>query len=137
VAHVDQLHADAVLGLLEVALTNPTLTVYDGLVPEIEVPQLYVLVYFNTSRPKMTSLKSISDHAATLAILHCVGPNAMAARAVAGRVAAALLDVVPTIPGRVCWPVRDDGTLPPRRDETTGVPVMDQIVNYRLESVPG
>jgi hypothetical protein len=138
VPRVEQQHADAILGLLRTALVNPVLPVHDGEVPkEPETPELpYVLVYLYTTRPDGTSLKNESDRAVTQAILHCAGANAVAARAVAGRVADAILDVKPTIPGRVCWPIRDDGSLPPDRDDTTGHPVMDQIVNYRLESVP-
>ncbi len=140
-AHVEQLHADAILGRLAAAPpVSPPLTVYDGAVPprpEDREP-VYVLVYFYTTRPGGTSLTSDSDRAVTRAICHCVGPNAIAARAVAGRVAAALLDARVTIPGRVCWPIRDDGTAqPPRRDETAGTLVMDAVVTYRLESVPG
>jgi hypothetical protein len=91
-----------------------------------------------TTRPDGTALTGDSDHAVTRAICHCVGGNAIAARAVAGRVTAGLLDVRPVIAGRVCWPIRDDGSAqPPRRDQSTGPTVMDQVVSYRLESLPG
>lgn len=141
--HVEQLHADAILGRLAAAPpATPPLVVYDGATPDdpSELASEYVLVYFYTTRPNGTSLTSESDRAVTRAICHCVaiGPGgASAARAVAGRVAAALLDAKLTIPGRVCFPVRDDGApQSPRRDETTGPLVMDQVVTYRLESVP-
>jgi hypothetical protein len=141
VAHVEQLHADAVLGLLAQAPpATPALVVYDGETPANpdQLATEYVLVYLYTTRPDGTALTGDSDRALTRAICHCVGGNAIAARAIAGRVAAALLDVVPTITGRTCWPIRDDGSAqPPRRDQSTGPTVMDQVVVYKLESVPG
>lgn len=141
VAHVEQLHADAILGRLAAAPpVTPALVVYDGAVPPNPADRAanYVLVYLYTTYPTATSLTHDQDRAVTRAICHCVGANATAARAVAGRVASALLNAKVTIPGRECFPVRDDGTAqPPRRDETTGPLVMDLIVTYRLESVPG
>lgn len=140
-AHVEQLHATAILNLLAAAPpASPALAVYDGKTPDNpdDLASEYVLLYMFTTRPDGSALTNESDRAVTRAICHCVGGNAVAARAVAGRVAAALLDVRPAVAGRVCFPIRDDGSAgPPRRDDTTGVTVMDQVVNYRLESVPG
>lgn len=133
---------NAILALLAAAPpASPPLVVYDGVVPVVP-PALppsppYVVVYFSTTTPEGTSLTSTSDRAVTRAFCHCVGADAIAARAVAGRVHAALLDVVPAIAGRVCWPLRDDNSgSPPDRDETLGPLVMDQVVVYRLESLP-
>lgn len=138
---VEQLHADAILALLASAPpASPALVVYDGEAPKdpANLAPEYVLVYLYTGRANGTALTNVSDRALTRAICHCVGGDAKAARAVAGRVAAALLDVTPAIAGRKCWPIRDDGTAgPPRPDQATGQMVMDQIVNYRLESLPG
>lgn len=141
-AHVEQLHRDAILGRLHAALpVSPPLVVYPGGIPDDpnELAAAYVLVYFYTTRPDGTSLTNKSDRAVTRAVCHCVGRNDIAAGAVAGRVASALLDVVPAIEGRVCFPIRDDGSAqPPRPDEPSpGLRFMDQIVTYRLESVPG
>ena len=136
-AWVEQAHADAVLGLLaDAPPASPALVVLDGQVPDGTEPP-YVLVYPSTTTPTGTSLTSDQDRAVTRFYCHCVGADAKAARAVAGRVAAALLNVTPTITGRVCWPIRDDDAgAPPDKDETTGVLVMDQLAVYRLESVP-
>lgn len=138
-AWVEQLHADAILALLAAAPGSPALVVYDGKVPDpptVASPP-YVLVYLATTTPTGTSLTSSQDRAVTRAYCHCVGADAKAARAVAGRVHAALLNAKPTITGRVCFPIRDDDSGgPPDRDETTGVLVMDQVSVYRLESVP-
>lgn len=136
-AWVEQAHADAILSLLAAAPpVSPALIVHDGKVPEGAEPP-YALVYITTTTPTGTSLTNDQDRAVSRAYVHCVGADAKAARAVAGRVDAALLNVKPTITGRVCWPIRDDDSgSPPDRDETTGVLVMDQISVYRLESVP-
>jgi hypothetical protein len=140
VPHVEQEHADAILALLAAAHpVSPALVVYDGKSPEdpANLAAEYVLIYMYTTRPDGSALTNGSDRAVTRAICHCVGGDAKAARAVAGRVASALLDVAPAIAGRRCFPIRDEGSQPPRRDEATGVMVMDQLVTYRLESVPG
>lgn len=140
-AHVEQLHADAILNLLAGAPPpTPALVVYDGKAPDdpAALATEYCLVYMYTTRPDGTALTNASDRAVTRAVCHCVGADARAARAVAGRVASALLDVVPTIAGRTCFPIRDDGApQPPRPDNSTGPLVMDQVVTYRLESLPG
>jgi len=130
-----QAHADAILGLLR---ADPDLTVYDGHVPDGgELP--YVLVYIADSDPQQANSHSLtveSTRHVTWAYCHCVGANAIAARAVAQRVRAALLDVTPTIPGRTCWPIRREEGQPAERDESTGQVVVDLVDVYRLESVP-
>lgn len=135
-AWVEQAHADAFLGLLQ---ADTDLVVYDGKVPDLPavVAKQYVLLYFDTTTPEGTSLTGEQDRAITRAYCHCVGADAKASRAIAGRVAARLLNAVVSVAGRVCWPIRDDGSGgPPDRDETTGVQVMDGVSVYRLESVP-
>lgn len=135
-AGVKQQHATAILDLLE---ADPNLVVYDGKVPDKPNPVAaqYVLVYLTTTTAKVSSQKGMQDWSTTRAYCHCVGADATAARAISGRVANLLLNVTPTITGRVCWPIRDDDSgSPPDRDETTGVLVMDQVDVYRLESVP-
>jgi hypothetical protein len=130
-------HAAAILALLDADNTAPALVVLDGKVPTGTVAP-YVLVYFaaydsETSRP----LTLASQRAVVRAYCHSVGGNAKAARIVADRVRVALLDVVPTVAGRKCFPIRREDSQPPQRDESTGTTVMDQIDTYRLETVPG
>jgi len=55
---------------------------------------------------------------------------------VADRVAAALLDAIPVVTGRTCFPIRWEDGAPPQRDEATGSTVMDVIDTYVLRSVP-
>lgn len=130
-----QAHADAILGLLR---ADPDLTVHDGHVPDGSEPP-YVLVYVADADPEQSesaSLTTESERHVTWAYCHCVGANQIAARAVAQRVRAALLDVTPTIPGRSCWPIRREEGQPAQRDESTGQVVVDLVDVYRLESVP-
>lgn len=140
---VEQAHADAILALLEAALPlSPPLVVYDGAAPA-DPAEAYVLVYIATTTPSGTSLTSVHDRAVTRAYCHCVGRTklpgnaATAARAVAGRVSNALLNVKPTIAGRVVFPIRDDGSdNPPQRQESTGWTMLDRTLVFRLESSP-
>lgn len=139
-AHVEQQHADAILALLRADIGPPPLNVYDGKAPDPldgPIPTEYLLVYFYTTRPDGTSLTNEQDRAVTRAVIHCAGANAIACRAMAGRAAAALLNVTPSIEGRECWPIRDDNSPGrPEPDDSTNTRVMSQIVIYRLESVP-
>lgn len=133
-------HAAAVLALLNAVDDPPPLVVIDGLntdpITRKSVPAPYVLVYFDrTGRDVNFAGRT---HSFTMGITtHCVGGSPRAARMVADRVDAALLDVTPTVAGRKCFPIRwdsDGGTV---RDETVpGQPVLDQIAMYVLRSVP-
>jgi hypothetical protein len=121
--------ADAFLALLATAPGGPqALAVYDGAVPDGPAPAYAVPV---------TLASTVID---ALAYVHCVGAEpqaARAARAVAGRVRAAVLDQVLTVPNRQCFPIRWDSGQPPVRNELTGLVVFDQVDVYRVRSVPG
>jgi hypothetical protein len=137
----DDPHAVAILGLLRAV---PDLMVYppadgegDGqIVPTVGTPP-YVVAYIQVSYALGPTIDLLSSRAVVRATCHSVGANDIAARVVAGRVRAALLDVVPTIPGRKPYPIRYDDGQPPRPDESTGPLVVDQVDVYRLESLPG
>ena len=133
---LDQAHAAAGLNLLR---ADTALTVHDGRVPDGAVPP-YVVVYTTVEWPTDDPDNGI-DHLSTTCVTrwfcHCVGSNAAAARAVAGRVRVALLDVRPPIPGRVCERIKSEAaSAPPRRDESTGRLVMDAVQVYRMRSRP-
>lgn len=133
-----QAHADAVLALLRAAPGLPSLVVHDGKVPDGAGPP-YVLVYLHAETPELSDSRSVQGRSERFVLnvyCHSVGGAASASRAVAQRVRGALLDVTPTIGGRRCWPIRHTESQPPRRDESTGPLVMDQVDVYRLESVP-
>lgn len=137
-------HVDAFLDLLRAAPpTSTPMLVYHGRVPKDAVAP-YVLARFLTSRPDGTSLTNEQDEAVTRAILHCVGGaavdgDAATVTAVVDRVELAVLGVTPTVSGRSCWPIRDEGdSSPPELDETDALKaVWTQRVAYRFASIPG
>jgi hypothetical protein len=131
-----QAHADAILALLR---ADASLTVYpdaSGKIPAGAAPP-YVRVYMHVERPLGPTMDMVSSRVVARAICHSVGANDIAARAVAQRVAARLLDVRPVIAGRTAWPIRHEQNQPPARDESTGTVVIDQVDVYRLETLPG
>jgi hypothetical protein len=137
-----QAHANAILGLLAADIGPPALATLDGFVPAGQLPP-YVVVYFSIASPGGTvaadkvSLDFNSTVMDVNAYCHCVGGNAIAARAVESRVRTALLDVTPVITGRGCFPIRHVDAMPMQRDESTGPLVMDVVDVYCLVSVPG
>jgi hypothetical protein len=137
--------ADAFLALLAAASGSPALAVYDGSVPDSPEPA-YALVYFyietpdGEAAPDAVSLNFDSDVIDAWAYVHCVGSQpqaARAARAVSGRVRAAVLNKTLTVANRSCFPIRWREGQSPIRDETTGLVVFDQIDVYGWRSVPG
>lgn len=132
-------HAAAVLALLNAVDDPPPLVVLDGSNTDAATrksyPPPYVLVYFDAGRPDL-SFRGRSHTFALGITCHSVGGSARAARMVADRVEAALLDIAPTVAGRSCYPIRWDSGAPPSRDEQTGSLVMDQVDVYVLRSLP-
>lgn len=130
-----------VLERLASAPGTPALVVHDGMVKKGSTPP-YVVVYFSVLapsaqvEPQAVSIETTYDFLDVAAYCHCVGVDAAAARSVAARVSGRLLGVVPQIAGRDCTPVWHDDGSPPTRDETTGVPVFDQVDVYRFKSYP-
>jgi hypothetical protein len=133
-------HCDAFLALLAAAPGGPPiLTVLDGKVPDGTDPP-YALVYFyvetpdGLTAPGWLSLTLASTAINARAYVHSVGgePQApKAARAVAGRVRAAVLDQVLTVAGWSCNPIRWLEGQPPRRnEEVPGAAVFDQVDIY-------
>jgi hypothetical protein len=138
---LDQLHINAGLGLLR---ADGSLTVYPDTEGNTPLPASradhYVRVYTSIERPAEHGNNNLGGASSTWTVrwyCHCVGPNEYSAAAVGMRVRAALLDVRPTIAGRTCGLIRQDAGNPPTRDETTGVPVMDEVTVYRLVTGPG
>lgn len=132
---LDQALADVGLNLLRADLGPPALVVFDGAVPDPTPAPPYVLVYFYVDRPSEHPDNSGDGRSRVFVarwICHCVGANAMAARAVAQRVRTQLLDQRVTVPGLASGLIRHDESVPPTRDETTGVLVMDAVEVFRL-----
>jgi hypothetical protein len=133
-------HAEAVLSLLRQV---PDLVVFpeengtgDGkLVPDGTEPP-YVAVHFHREYGEAEDATGATTRIVLRPICHCVGETQMAAQAVSTLVAGALLDVTPSIPDRECFPIRHEGSVPARDDESTGRRVVDLTETYRLETVP-
>lgn len=132
---IDQAIANAVLALLQ---ADGNLTTYDGAVPSNPTPDPpYAVIYYYFTRPHddpdlsltFTSRVWVADF-----IVHAIGGNAIAARAVAERVRTNLLDVVPVVAGLTCGPIRMENSEPPTRDETTGPPYFDAVTAYRMRA---
>lgn len=134
-------HANAFLALLQAV---PGMTTYDGAVPRAPTvpPERYALVYFSienpdgVAAPDKTSLTFDAVAINARAYVHCVGGNAMSARAVSGLVRDAVLNVTPSVAGRSCFPIRWLEGQPPQRDESSGPLVMDLVDVYGWTSVP-
>lgn len=132
-------HVAAVTALLAV---DATLRWHEAVVPAGAATP-YVKLDFYVQRPDgLISPDKISLSAASTVIevwvyAHCVGVNPTSARAVSGRVAAALLDARPAVAGRECSPIHWRDGQPPTTDESTGSPVIDQVDVYTFTSVPG
>jgi len=137
----DDPHAVAILTALRAV---PNLTVYppENMQPGVEMVPAgarppYVVVYIQVTYALGPTIAMQSSRGIARATCHSVGLTDTAARVVAGLVRGALLDVVPTIAGRRCWPIRYDDGQPPRTDESTGRLYVDQVDVYRLETLPG
>lgn len=135
---------DAFLALLAAAPGSPALVVCDGNVPDGTTAP-YALVYFyietpdGLAAPDAVSLNFDSDVIDAMAYVHCVGaePQApRAARGVAGRARAAVLNQTLTVVNRSCFPIRWREGQPPVRNEDLGTVVFDQVDVYGWRSVP-
>ncbi|SCL21706.1 hypothetical protein [Micromonospora inyonensis] len=133
----DDPHATAFLSLLRAV---PGLRVFpdgEGGTPTATTALPYVVAWISVRYDLGPTIEGRSSRGVATATVHSVGANDTAARITAGRVRVALLDVVPAMTGRRPYPIRQDASLPPDVDESTGRRVFDQIDQYRLESLPG
>lgn len=134
-------HAQAFLALVGTDVGPPALVVLDGKVPDGTLPP-YVLVYFAQvtpdaeTAPDSTDLTFNSDRVELTAWCHSVGTTQAAARMVASRLRAAVLNRTPGVSGRSCWPTRQVDGQPVQPDETTGPAVFDLVDIYRFASLP-
>jgi hypothetical protein len=134
-----QAHANAVLALLR---ADAVLTVYDGAVPtgapdHYVVVDMYRVTQDGVAAPDKTDLTFTATAVDFWVYAHCVGGDAAAVRAVAGRVEDRLLNVTPTVAGRSCFPIRHRDSSPPTRDELSGPLVQELTDVYGFLSIPG
>lgn len=132
---LDEKHARAALDVLEADGAWP---VFTGKVPD-QTPPPYVMAYPTVEWPigEGQTLEGKTSTCITRWYFHCVGPSDADARAVAGRVRQLLANFRPTISGRSCGLIQQEASLPPVRDETTGVLVMDVASIYVLYTFAG
>lgn len=132
-------HAHAVLALL---YATDHLTVYPAqsggptTVPAGAAPP-YVSVHMAGDWASGETLRGSSTRTRVRIYTHCVGANDIAARAVLDLVRSALLDAVPSIPGRACFPIRSEIIQPPQVTEPVAQTAVTITATWRLESVPG
>lgn len=126
----DPVPQPAAAALLALLGTNTNLTVVDGDV-DVEQQPPYLVVYTAGGPDEGDNLGLVSNEATMRAYLHAVGETAAAARIIAGQAAATIIDQRLTVAGWVCGPIKRELSNPPRRDESTGVAVMNQVDVYR------
>jgi hypothetical protein len=133
---LEKLHIDAGLNLLR---ADAGLVVYPnvkGFVPPKLNPP-YVRVDTFIERPPADPGNSQSGLSTTWTVrwyCRAVASNEYGLAALAMRLRAALLDARPTILGRNCGPIRDDGSFPGNRDDATGPLVMSALHIYRMKT---
>lgn len=117
--------------------------VADGLVvvdderipPGLEPP--YLRVYTTIERPADAAGNALLGRSSTWTTrwyYHHIGATDTAARALAMRTRAVLLDLRPVVAGRSCGLIRQEAVQPPRRDERAGPLNVDLVVVYRMTS---
>lgn len=131
---LDELHTQA--GIARLQADSTLVVVADTPIGVNQAPP-YVRVYVHIERPADhhgNKLSGTSDAYVVRWYCHCVGANDTSSRAVAMRVRSALLDYRPTITGRDCGLIRMESSVPPQRDESTGVMVIDTLQIFTMSS---
>lgn len=130
-------HAKAGLDLIQGA----GLDLYDGKLPDnvtaLSLPWVtaHAVVEWEHDTPN-GSIRNESSSCVTTWYLRCAAANTTALMAVLGRIRAVLLDVVPVIAGRVCFPIRMVSVQTPDQDNTLGTAVIEATAIYELETRP-
>lgn len=125
-------HADAVLALLDAV---PNLRVYDTKSPEKAAPG-YVVARFDSGHRTRDGLLPVSGRFTCVVTVYAVGEDADQCRLLAEAASGALLDVVPTVPGRSCFPIEHLVSQPTVRDDDVTAPQYYAIDQYQLASIP-
>lgn len=134
---VEVAHVQAGTELIEGA----GLALYDGKLPDdvttLALPWVLAqtVVEWEYEGPN-GSIRFESSSCVTTWYLRCAAANNTALMAVLGRIRAVLLDVVPVIDGRVCFPIRMVSVQMPDQDNTIGTAVIEATAIYELETRP-
>lgn len=133
-------HAQAGHDLL---IANASLTVYIGNLPPsvTTVTPPYVLVYTTVEflaagEDRARGIDGLASTCLTTWYCHCVGSTEVASIAVSGQVRASLLNVRPTVAGRICDRIAQVSASPINPDEALGTSVFDVLAIYELETRP-
>lgn len=131
-----QAHATAILGLL----TSAGITCHDGAVPA-NPTYPYAVLYVNSGARLPSAITLASTHQVYDVQITSVGATAASARIYAEKVLSALLDVVPTVSGRTCFPTRHEAAQPVREDRdvtitTTATHPFYAVDVFRVASIP-
>jgi hypothetical protein len=131
-----QLHVTAVLALL----TSAGITCHDGAVPA-NPSYPYAVFYINDGARDDVDISFESVRQSYDVQITSVGATAASARIYATKAITALLDVVPTVTGRTCWPIRLEASQSVREDRDVTIPTTAThpfyaVDVYRLASVP-
>lgn len=135
---------DATAAVLALLAADVNVTVYDGEVPTDpatgKLPaRPYVVVYGppdGDGGRLVDSLAGTSHRADGVVTTTVVADNAESVRIIAKRVRALLLDVVPAVTGRVCFPIRHDSGQNIARDDDVQPPVLFAVDRWLCQSVP-
>lgn len=134
-------HANAVLGLLRAGGGLTVFPAADGatgstgrLVPNGTEPP-YVAVHIHGGPRATDSLQATSTEMELYFYLHAAGATQLAAQVIADLALSRVLDVVPTIAGRTCWPIRYEADRPERYDDTATPAVWTYVTLLKLRSV--
>lgn len=132
-------HVLAVQALITAALTGTQIAFGDGEVPAT-AGQMYTVMYSDPGTRDRSTIRAVSDQLALTFQMTCVGLSAAQARRVLDVVVGSLVDQVPAVAGRTCWPItlidgtpsvaRDDGA----RDPDTGRPRFYYTPRFRSAS---
>lgn len=130
-------HADAVLELVRVPTdikVFPSPTAGPKVVPAGTRPP-YLAFAFAAGRLAGPNLAGLSTRFLMRIYVQCVGTSDAGARVMSDRLSDLLLDVVPTVAGRSCYPIRWESQQPPRQDESASELIVTLTEVYRLESL--
>lgn len=128
-------HVAAVFGLLD-AVSG--LDVYDAKVP-LGADTPYVVLYADQGAATSERFNFASDRRSFVVQTTAVGGDPAEARWAAEKAQGALLDVVPTVSGRTCWPIYSEMSRPVERDPDVdpSAPLFYAVDVWRLTSIPG
>lgn len=125
-------HVNAVVALLEA--THITTAVSEA--PAAAEPP-FVVVHPSAGLEVAENLKSPVGDLVVDFQLTCVGESAEQALWCSDKARAAINRVIPTVSGRVCWPIwADEQPQPVRRDDAVNPPLFVATSRWSLRSTP-